>query len=138
MTLTRRRWLILAACLAVGGIGLVRWWICVPSATLLRQRYDRVQLGMTEAEVEAIMSPPGDSLLDKPVYPIVDPPPPEPGVPYGRHADAATCWTTRHGIIEIDFCLGTVTQKKWNPPLDVPWSQRIREWLNDVRRLVGL
>jgi hypothetical protein len=52
----RRRWMIVGTCLAVIGLG-VGWsfWPQRSGTGFTRSQYDRILMGMTRAEVEAIM-----------------------------------------------------------------------------------
>jgi hypothetical protein len=54
----RRKLLLLLAGLAVLAVGVVVLWPRTDRIT--RENYDRIQPGMTRAEVEAILGPPGD------------------------------------------------------------------------------
>ncbi len=57
----RRRWLILAALVCVTPAAGLAWLLTRPNPEISRDSYDRIQEGMTLAEVEAIVgAPPGD------------------------------------------------------------------------------
>ncbi len=54
--LPRRRWLLLIACLAAVAIGVIGWCLrSDPVAQLMRERYERIRMGMAKGEVTKIM-----------------------------------------------------------------------------------
>src|SRR5262249_37888663 len=54
LKLPRHRWSLLIACLAVA-IAVLGWWKSSGPRGRLLERYDRIRLGMTPAEVAAVM-----------------------------------------------------------------------------------
>src|SRR5947207_15357417 len=61
---TRYRWWLIIACLAAG-MAVIGWWQLSAGRRLSRERYDRIRLGMTAADVAAVMG--GPPIAD-PVY----------------------------------------------------------------------
>ena len=56
----RRRWLVVLTCvvLTVFAAG-VTWWM-IPEGPINRANFDKLQLGMTQSDIEAILGPATD------------------------------------------------------------------------------
>ena len=106
MRLSRQfRWLLITS-LTVASLVWAGWVAWLIPGMRLRARYESVHIEMTQAEVEAIMCPPGDWLLDKPVRAIVYPPP---------RSFAVHQWLTSYGRISVGYDNGKVVTKDWSP-----------------------
>jgi hypothetical protein len=56
MKLPRRRWWILAASSALVALALAGWWFAPDSENqITREKYQRIRMGMTPAEVQAVI-----------------------------------------------------------------------------------
>jgi hypothetical protein len=58
-TARRRKWLAALGVLLVGTVAFAPW-PQLPADRVTRENYDRIEKGMSRAEVEALIGPPGD------------------------------------------------------------------------------
>jgi hypothetical protein len=113
------------------------------STRFTRAHYDRVRVGMTEAQVDAIM---GGKPLSREGRPFN---PGSAGWEESEHKSTASAisngcsaflvtrfWPAGDATIEVDFENGTVYRKSWWAWLP-PWKREARAWLQRLRQLSG-
>jgi hypothetical protein len=142
LKLPRRRWLLL---LLIAFAGLASWLLWPKS--VMRERYGRIQIGMTRAEVAEIMGVEQSPPMDRPRiwenfssdHHLVSEPPLE--AVQGVRIDHQGYWydsSAESGIIEISvqYRDGKAVFKYMICRM-TPLEIKLREWLNWLRGLVG-
>jgi hypothetical protein len=93
----RRTLLLVLAGLAVVAAGVVVLWPAPPSR-ITRENYDRIRVGMSRVEVEAILGSPGDYSTREIAYLLEEPTPVE-GWPIGDNEE----WCGDRASIDVAF-----------------------------------
>jgi hypothetical protein len=136
----RYRWWPLIACLVAVAIAVIG--SCLrsdPAAQLMRERYERVRLGMTQAEVESVM---GDRPQVLAGYPLQEFDADIDWVILAMdgqsrsHLDAGYHWINRAGAVSITYQDGSVVGKTLTRRVR-RWRSRAAESFNWLRGLVG-
>jgi hypothetical protein len=128
--LSRYRWLLLLL-VAIAGLAT---WLFWPNA--MREKYDRIRLGMTRAEVASVMGwpPSGADAIQR--YHSLDLVAAEERDPMSTSFDATAAWSDESVVIGICYSKGEVVQKSMLIGVP-PWKSKLRERLDWLRGLVG-
>jgi hypothetical protein len=138
MKLPRRRWLLLAACVAVVGLALAYWRSGALPSRFTREQYDRIQFGMSEAQLLKIMGEPATGLavsgrqywkeIDSAFYAMrteVDPAP-DRFLQWGDDQVTISAWTYRGQVVGKDLFVRVPA-----------WWGMTKDCFNQVRRGIG-
>ena len=129
-----RRRLLVFAVLVIALVAVVAagYWAIAPAQRLGRAGYERVQLGMTEAEVEDVLGAPPGSHLDLPEGQTVSYVHAGAESKGARDGPKGLSWVSNTGHIGVTFGAdGRVTGVAFTPLRrnNPTWLDRVREWL---------
>jgi hypothetical protein len=117
--------MLAVVCLGVFAAFALRWKIW---NGVNRANYDRIQVGMAEAEVEAIMGGPGEKLawLDQEDLAVDE----RPSLLIGCPVENMRCWHSAGHQISVSYdATGHVVSKYYTRPQESGFLQRFFDWL---------
>src|SRR5262245_20090108 len=131
--------ILLGLVVVILGAGYLTLWLTTPKQHVTREAFDRIQNGMTLAEVEAIIGLPQGNYATGPTWVVASPTATTPGVyrvKLGYNPrDARWCqWTDDYGMIRVHFDeQGKADAKEFDHCC--PMNPR---FLDRLRKLLGL
>jgi hypothetical protein len=133
--LRRYRWWLAVACLSCA-IGIVAWYVQAARSIFTRAQYEQIRLGMTRADVEAVMGSPPVNRVNRlsndhwEQVAFVEP-------PSLALWDGIATWCDNDTWITVYYAGDrTVGKRLW---IQVPvWKRKARQWFPKICKRIGL